>query len=295
MIIIKLQGGLGNQMFQYTMASVLAKKNNTSVLIDTSSFNLTEKRNGYTPRNFELAIFNNSYIKASEHVILSFYHLSNINKIRRKLGLHYPKIYVEPSFDFQTAVLSIKSPVYLIGYFQSYKYFVGFEGFVRQLFSFPVDALDEINKELLIKIKNSNSIAIHIRRGDYVNDKMTAEYHGSCSLDYYLEGIKLLASKKEDFTLVFFSDDSDWVKEQFDDLPYSKIIIDHNKAENSWKDMLLMSSCHHNIIANSSFSWWAAWLNENSEKIVIAPKHWFAEKELEKSTKDLIPSEWICL
>jgi hypothetical protein len=293
MIVIHLEGGLGNQMFQFAFASILAKKNAAAVLLDNSFFNQVEKKLGFTPRVFELALFNNQFKMASESEVNSFHHLSKINKVKKKMGFSYPKIYEEPSFDFETTALSIKSPVYLKGYFQSHKYFVGFEGFIRQLFSFPVDALDEINKELLIKIKNSNSIAIHIRRGDYVNDKMTAEYHGSCSLDYYLEGIKLLASKKEDFTLVFFSDDSDWVKEQFNDLPYSKIIIDHNKAENSWKDMLLMSSCRHNIIANSSFSWWAAWLNANPEKNVIAPKKWFAIAE--KSTNDLIPSEWIRL
>lgn len=100
-------------------------------------------------------------------------------------------------------------------------------------------------------------------------------------------------SKSKEFKLVFFSDDSNWVKEQFKDLPYSKIFIDNNKNENSWKDMLLMSSCSHNVIANSSFSWWAAWLNENPEKVVIAPKKWFTDAE--KNTTDLIPSEWIRL
>ena len=91
--------------------------------------------------------------------------------------------------------------------------------------------------------------------------------------------------------MFFFSDDSDWVKRQFEDLPYSIIFIDHNKEENSWKDMLLMSSCRHAIIANSSFSWWAAWLNTHPEKIIIAPKHWFKTKDLDTTT--LLPEEWI--
>jgi hypothetical protein len=95
--------------------------------------------------------------------------------------------------------------------------------------------------------------------------------------------------------LFFFSDDNHWVKEQFEDLPYPKLFIDHNKDENSWKDMLLMSSCNHNIIANSSFSWWAAWLNTNPKKMVIAPKKWFAKSEEEMPTSDLIPNEWIRL
>lgn len=293
MIIIKLQGGLGNQMFQYAFASVLALKNKTKVKIEGSIFERVEKTPGFTPRKFELAIFKNQYDWVSESVLNSFRHLSKINKVKKKLGLNYPNIYSEPSFDFQTVALSIKSPVYLKGYFQSYKYFIGHELFIQQLFSFPIDKLDETNKHLLIQIKNSNTIAIHIRRGDYVSDKMTAEYHGSCSLDYYLEAIKLLASKNKDFSLVFFSDDSDWVKEQFNDLPYPKIVVDYNKEENSWIDMLLMSCCKHNIIANSSFSWWAAWLNENPEKKVIAPKKWFKTKDL--NNQIVLPEEWIKL
>jgi hypothetical protein len=290
MIIVELQGGLGNQMFQYAFASILAQKNTTTVLLDTSFFNRVEKTLGFTPRTFELAFFNNQFRIASDSDIRSFHYLSTKHKIKRKLGLNYPKLYVEPSFEFQEDALSIKSSVYLKGYFQSYKYLLGYEDFIRQLFSFPVEKLDKINIELLLAIKNSNSIAIHIRRGDYVTDEATAQYHGSCSLDYYLKAIKLLASENKDFTLVFFSDDSDWVKEQFQDLPYSKIFVDHNKAEHSWKDMLLMSSCHHNIIANSSFSWWAAWLNANPDKTVIAPKEWFRTKDIDVIT--LLPEEW---
>lgn len=291
MLIIKLQGGLGNQMFQYAFASILAQKNKTKVVIDGSIFERVEKILGFTPRKFELAIFDVHYDWVSELDVISFHHLSKINKVKKKLGFRYPKIYVEPSFGFQTDALSIPPPVYLKGYFQSYKYLVGYECFIRNIFYFPIDTLDDLNKELLITIKSSNTIAVHVRRGDYVSDKMTAEYHGSCSLDYYLEAIKLVASKNNDYTLVFFSDDSDWVKEQFKDLPYLKIIVEHNKGGDSWIDMLLMSSCNHNIIANSSFSWWAAWLNENPEKTVVAPKKWFKTKDLD--TQTLLPEEWI--
>lgn len=293
MLIIKLQGGLGNQMFQFAFASILAQKNKTKVVIEGSIFERLEKTPGFTPRKFELSIFDNQYDWVSESDVIEFHHLSKINKVRKKIGLNYPKIYNEPSLAFQSDALSIKSPVYLKGYFQSYRYLVGYEGLIRKLFSFPVDTLDEINKEVLLKTKSTNSIAIHIRRGDYVSDKMTAEYHGSCGLDYYLEAIKLLASKNNNFTLVFFSDDSDWVKDQFRDLPYSKIFIDHNKNEDSWKDMFLMSSCSHNVIANSSFSWWAAWLNANPEKKIIAPKKWFKTKDL--NTQIVLPEGWIKL
>lgn len=293
MIVIELKGGLGNQMFQYAFASILAQKNNTNVVIDRSFFERFEKTPGFTPRKFGLAIFDNNYITASDSDTILFHYLSKINKVKKKLRLNYPKIYNEFSLAFQSDALLIKSPVYLKGYFQSYQYLVGCEDLVRELFSFPIDTLDEINRALLIKIKSINSIAVHVRRGDYVSEEITAQYHGSCSLNYYLQAIKLLTSENKDFTLVFFSDDSDWVKEQFKDLGYSNIIVDHNKGVDSWKDMLLMSCCHHNIIANSSFSWWSAWLNVNPDKIVIAPNKWFTNTK--KNTNNLIPTQWIRL
>jgi hypothetical protein len=291
MVIVELQGGLGNQMFQYAFASILANNNNVSIKINKKFFDLTEKKLGFTPRNFELGIFNNSYLQASELDIISLTHLSNIIKLKRKLGINNKNIYEEPTFDFQDNALSIKTPVYLKGYFQSYKYFIGFENHIKKIFSFPVDKLDNINKKILLTIKSSTTIAVHIRRGDYINDKITQQFHGNCGLEYYLDAISLFASKNKDFTLLFFSDDCDWVKEKFENLPYPKLFLDHNKNENSWKDMFLMSSCNHNIIANSSFSWWAAWLNENLDKIVIAPKEWFKTKDL--NIISLLPEEWI--
>ncbi len=288
-----MDGGLGNQMFQYALASILAKNNNLSLLLDLSFFDQTEKRLGHTPRKFELAVFNNSYTPATPTELLFFKQLSVFNKIKRELGLNYPKMYQEPSFRYDENVLKLRTPVYLSGFFQSYKYFMGHENLIRKLFAFPVDTLDEVNRKIVANIKSTNAIAIHIRRGDYVNDAITQQYHGNCSLDYYIKAISLLTAREKEFSLFFFSDDSKWVKEQFDDLSYPKQFIDYNTGENSWKDMFLMSSCSHNIIANSSFSWWAAWLNTNPDKIVIAPKKWFAKSEEEINTSDLIPREWL--
>lgn len=293
MIIIKLQGGLGNQMFQYAFATILAKRNNTVVYLDKSFFSLREKKVGFTPRNFELNIFDNLYSETSSNEVSSFYNLSFIDKIRRKLKFNYPKIYDETVFGFNQSALNIKAPVYLSGYFQSSKYFIGYEGLIKDLFLFPINELDILNKELLLKIKKANTISVHIRRGDYIEDKMTHQFHGCCSVEYYLKAITLLMDRYTDSTLVFFSDDGNWVKEQFENLHYPKIFIDNNSAENSWVDMLLMSSCRHNIIANSSFSWWGAWLNKNLDKTVIAPKKWFETKDLD--TKTLLPKEWIQL
>nr|WP_290857076.1 alpha-1,2-fucosyltransferase [Flaviramulus sp.] len=291
MIVIKLQGGLGNQMFQYAIAIILAFKNSETLLIENRFFENQKKSPGFTPRKFELNIFNNNYVKASKKDLSTFRSLSLFYKFKKKIGLNYPKVYNELDFGFQQDVLTLKAPVFLKGYFQSYKYFEGNEKLIKNVFSFRDLELDSKNKKIFNKLNKENSISIHIRRGDYVNDKITENYHGSCTLDYYLEAIKFIKAKYKNVTLVFFSDDCDWVKVQFKDLPYLKIFIDHNKDENSWKDMLLMSICKHNIIANSTFSWWAAWLNNNPRKTIIAPKKWYTNTEL--SISDLIPSQWI--
>jgi hypothetical protein len=293
MIIIKLQGGLGNQMFQFAIATILANKNNDIVLLEDSFFKRKEKMPGFTPRRFELGIFNNSYIIASSSDLLSFQRLSFVDKVKKKIGLNYPVIYNEFSFTFEESLLYLKSPIYIKGYFQSYKYYLGYENMIKNIFSFPIDTLDKKNKKIFLKIKQNNSISIHVRRGDYISDKVTEQFHGTCSTEYYMKAIKILTSENKNCLLLFFSDDSDWAKEQFGLLPYSKIFVNHNLEGNCWKDMLLMSSCNHNIIANSSFSWWAAWLNKNPKKKVIAPKEWFRTKDLDTTT--LLPEEWIKL
>lgn len=294
MIIIQLQGGLGNQMFQYAFARILAKRNSVTFKLDKSFFDTFSKEQEFTQRNFELGIFENVCKQASAKEIFKLTRLSFINKIKKKLGYNYKSnIYSEPSLDFHKEALFIKVPVYIKGYFQSYKYYENQEDLIRETFSFPIESLDDRNKALLSKLRSETTISVHIRRGDYVTNEKTQQFHGNCSLEYYSNAIALLASKTKEFTLVFFSDDSQWVKEQFEDLPYSKLFIDNNTNDNSWIDLFLMSSCSHNIIANSSFSWWAAWLNTQPNKIVIAPKKWYANSE--RNTNDLIPSQWIRL
>jgi len=161
------------------------------------------------------------------------------------------------------------------------------------LFSFNIDLLSDSNKKILQTIKETNSISIHVRRGDYVEDKVTNAYHGVCNLEYYLEALKQLERRYDNLILFFFSDDIDWVKKKFSYLEQSKFFVENNINEKNWIDMCLMSSCKHNIIANSSFSWWGAWLNSNASKTVFAPKKWNYNKELDISS--LLPVEWIKL
>tara|TARA_R110000787_G_scaffold184181_4_gene296050 strand:+ start:727 stop:1608 length:882 start_codon:yes stop_codon:yes gene_type:complete len=291
MIIIKLQGGLGNQMFQFALASIIAKKNKSLLKIDTNSFDSNIE--GITPREFELSIFDNSYKKALFTEIENFQKSSFVNKLKKKLGLNYTKVFRESNLRFNDKVLKLKSPIYLEGYFQSYKYFLGEEGYVENIFSFPKGEIEGKNIKFLSDIENNNSTGVHIRRGDYLNDKETQEFHGNCGKEYYSKAIDFFEKQNEDVTFVFFSDDIEWVKNEFNYLDSKKIFIVGNTGENNWIDLFLMSSCSHQIIANSSFSWWSAWLNKNKNKKVIAPKNWFANEKANKDANDLIPSSWI--
>lgn len=295
MIVIELTGGLGNQMFQYAFACVLASTNNTTLKIDNDFFNKTEKCSSHTPRNFELNIFSNSYVIATAKDIKLFDNLSLLNHFKKKFGFNYPKIYRENFFNFQPHLLKIKSSAFVKGYFQSYKYFEGFEKKIRNVFCLSENQLDDLNKRIFLEIKSTNTIAIHIRRGDYVTDSVIQQIHGNCGIEYYTNAINLVASRTKNSTIVFFSDDIEWVKIQFKDFSFPKVFIGHNFGDESWKDLFLMKSCNHNIIANSSFSWWAAWLNDNPSKIIIAPKKWFAISEEDRNTNDLIPPQWIRL
>lgn len=293
MVLIKLQGGLGNQMFQYAFANVLAKKNETKVVLDDSIYSFKEKKEGYTPRNFQLSIFNNEYVFAQKKDISLFTNLSLVHRIKKRLKLNYRKKFNEPTFEYSSEANSLQSPVFAVGYFQSFKYFTGFENYIRDLFVFPTNKLSKETIDLIQILKNENTIAVHVRRGDYVTDEVTNQFHGCCSLEYYTEAISLIVSQIENPIIVFFSDDSEWVKENFKNPTFDKMFIDHNKGIDSWIDMFLMSICGHNIIANSSFSWWAAWLNSNPQKKVIAPKKWFQSKEIDMNS--IIPKEWLMI
>ncbi|CAM4096828.1 alpha-1,2-fucosyltransferase [Gillisia limnaea] len=291
-VIIKLVGGLGNQMFQFAIAKIIAEKEKSEVLVDITFYTeLTENTKKF-PRHFSLGIFNSSFAIASKKEIDYFTKLSNFNKFKKKLGLNYPTIFHESSFNFKAQVLELKAPIYLNGYFQSFRYFLGKEYVIRKIFKFPDEALDKDNDNIKRKIIGKTSVSLHIRRGDYVNNKKTQQFHGNCTIDYYQSAIAYLSSKLTDFNLIFFSDDIHWVRQQFKNISNQKIYVSGNLNHNSWKDMYLMSLCDHNIIANSSFSWWGAWLNKNPEKIIIAPKRWFADTEQDKNSIDLIPSEW---
>lgn len=281
MIITKLIGGLGNQMFQYAVGRSLAYANNTELKLDISGYN---NQKGITPRSYMLNIFNIQSNYANEKEIHKF----RGNNIFLRI-LKISSYIKEKQFYFDPKILIVKDNSYLDGYWHSEKYFKEIEQIIRKEFTLK-DKPDVTNRKMISYINNCDSVSIHIRRGDYVFDKKTNKFHGICSLGYYLKAVALVAKKVKNPQFFIFSDDPIWTKQNLH-LKFPCVYVDHNVGRKDYEDMRLMSKCKHNIIANSSFSWWGAWLNNNLDKIVVAPKQWFHDKSI--NTRDLIPESWI--
>jgi hypothetical protein len=295
MIIVKLQGGLGNQMFQYALGRRLALLHKSDLKLDLHFLNDKTPKAHFTMRDYELGAFNLVCDFSGYDEVKHFYGNKVISKFKRKFG--NIKYCNENGQRFQPKVFDLKEDIYLDGYWQSEKYFASIRSNLLSEFSLKESILDklEINaslKQIKELINTTNSVSVHFRRGDYVSDTVTSQFHGTCSMQYYEEAIKLIASKIQNPYFFLFTDDLDWVMNQkiIEGFPTTLAF-----TSDMYLDMHLMSLCKNNIIANSSFSWWGAWLNQNEEKLVIAPKRWFAKEELNPQTQDLIPQKWIRL
>jgi len=284
MVIIKLIGGIGNQMFQYAMARAVAERNKAELGIDICWFD--RYKNNLAPREYALDDFNISGKLLKTGIfyrILS--KLSFLENIRPPQRMYYIK--EKQIFHFDPEVFKISGNVYLDGYWQTEKYFKDIEEIIRKEFTLK-NPFNKIVSGIAEKISETNSVSLHIRRGDYVEDKITNQLHGVCSLDYYLKAINRILEKVSKPSFFIFSDDIEWAKNNLK-LNYPIIFVSNNSIKDG-EELLLMSKCKYNIIANSSFSWWGAWLNQNPQKIVIAPKQWFKDSSIK--TDDLIPDSW---
>lgn len=281
MIITKLIGGLGNQMFQYAAGLKVATDLKTQLKLDINSF----ANEGVTRRSYELEIFNISGTLATidevsklkllpGKTIQNFPSLINIiEKVTRKSHVTDSK---------KQKNLNIPNNSYLEGNWNSEDYFKDVEKQIRKEFKFK-----RANLPLLSEIKGKSPVSLHIRRGDYINNKKVHDYYEHCSLTYYEKAIQIVKSKIKHPTFYLFSDDPGWVKKKFLRLRNATIISGNSGAD----DLYLMSKCKHHIIANSSFSWWGAWLNPDKSKLVISPKKWFRDKSHDHG--HLVPSGWM--
>ncbi len=291
MIIIKLIGGLGNQMFQYAAGRRLAEINGANLKLDIGAFK------NYALRKYELGVFNicEQFATKREIDLLTLERSGIINKAVDRLIKRQAKrkaSYItenQPHFDPE--ILTLPDNVYLDGYWQSEKYFIDIEDTIRKEFTIKI-VQDSKNKKTAEHIIDSESVSIHVRRGDYVSNEVTRQHHGTCPIEYYHAAIDIIAKKIKDPHFFVFSDEPEWSREKLV-LDYSATYVAHNNEENSYEDLRLISLCNHHIIANSTFSWWGAWLSPYPEKIVIAPRKWFNRED--RDIKDLFPQKWVII
>lgn len=280
MIVVQLKGGHSNQMFQYAAARSLAHRNKTDLQIDLIWYADTSKYD--SPRQYELGSYT-----IQEHL----YRPNIVTTITSRL--HRTQHYTEPSYTYDSAFENLGANTYIEGDFQSEKYFLSIRPLLLQDFSYKNEP-SKSNKALLKKINaDPQAVSLHIRRGDYANNKNVNIIHGLKDIAYYKTALKELKKKVKNPNLYVISNDPAWCKKNLQ-LDAPMYFVDNNDdLTGGAEDMRLMRACKHNIMANSSFSWWGAWLNENPDKIVIAPKVWFQDESI--STQDLIPKSWIRL
>jgi hypothetical protein len=287
MIFVRLKGGLGNQLFQYATGLRLARKRNTNLKLDARVYENDPLR------FYALNVFNISARIATNEELLMIkprrWSFKNLFQPKFNLKSSNPCLFLtEKHFHVAPEILEAPDNVYLDGYWQSEQYFKNIEGIIREEFSFK-EPLEGKNKKMMEEIRNVVSVSLHIRRGDYVTNKAAQLVHGTCSLDYYARCAEIICTRRRNVRFYVFTDDPKWAAENLR-LPSAMTLVEGNQNSQSYKDLQLMSACRDNIVANSSFSWWGAWLNPNPQKIVLAPKHWFITPKY--NTADLFPDNW---
>ncbi|MDB5145725.1 MAG: glycosyl transferase family 11 [Mucilaginibacter sp.] len=291
MILVKLQGGLGNQLFQYAFGCALAARTGQQLYLDITTLQDTNVKEYFTYRKFELDHFPIRAKIADEKILkaLVVYPGNRFDRVKQRLIIFtgFVRHIYEPDLSFHGELLESLPPhSFFCGFWQSEKYFALIATDIRRDLTFKLQQ-DPKNLTFLNLIMNCTAISVHIRRGDYVNNNT----HPLCPLSYYRDAIGLLNQRIKNPVYFIFSDDATWVKENFNHGEEMHIVdINSNHSHN---DLLLMSKCRHHIIANSSFSWWGAWLNPDPDKLVVVPKKWFYNENT--NTADLIPENWIII
>lgn len=288
-VIVRLSGGFGNQMFQFSYAIILSKILNKKIFIDDFILRDYISNKKYTKRTFELNIFNNSYNFYVSDFLNPFPYRGKVYSIISAFKSKFNNIFLvgdDNLIDLEN-ISSLNRNLYLKGEFQKNIDYHKYRNLLINNFCMNnlKDKISDNSNLLLEKINNTNSVSIHVRRGDYLKDN-NINTHGLCSLEYYSKAIEILIKNSNKLSFFIFSDDLEWCKSKFS---FSNDL--HFCDGNFIEDFFLMSKCKNNIIANSSFSWWAAFLNENIKKTVIYPSNWFADKNV----SIYFPKKWIKL
>lgn len=286
MIITQFSGRLGNQLFEYAAIRKIAHDNNTELKFDLRNYS-------QMPGAHTLQFFNIIENIATEKEISKLKNKGIIYYLERFLPYYKRRVVWEKDGVFDKNLINIKRKnMYLRGYFQSEKYFEGIQNIIRKEFTLK-EPVDNKYEEIIDKIRETNSVSIHIRRGDILLGKVTSE-KPCMTTDYYKKAVNYISEKINNPHFFIFSDDINWAKENLKFI--NPIFFVSRDGMRDYEELIIMSKCKHNIIGNSTFSWWGAWLNENSRKIVVNPKHWFIDPEKNlKYTSHLILDSWITL
>jgi hypothetical protein len=302
-VVACLFGGLGNQMFQYAAGRSLAVRTGARLVLDATGFTLPQARRTYALEGYALAAEarfdgyrhpprlsavqfpapqRSAWIDRAARLLRA----RNI-PIGRAVGKNAFSVFNERSFDFDPRFSACGAQTYLVGYWQSERYFSEIADLVRRELSYR-RAPDAANAQWLKRIRAANAVCVHVRRGDYL---LAAHFkhHGMCSADYYRRAIRLMRERLERPQFFVFSDDRPWCREHLGD---DAVVVDANRPEAGQDELRLMAACRHHVIANSSLSWWGAWLAGSAGQIVVAPTPWFTHRS---ETPDLFPAAWMTL
>jgi hypothetical protein len=272
-------------MFQYALGRSLSEISGKNLKLDVSAYQT------YKTHNFLLDKLNTRYeIVAQKEV-------EQIFGAKKRISLPFissskVKIIKEKELSFNPNIMNVKKDAYFIGYWQSEKYFKNIRSKILEELQ-PNERISKKRIEILNEIKSTrSSISVHIRRGDYVSNIKANNIHGTCGPEWYRFAANNIKNYFENVTYFVFSDDPDWVKRniRFDQ---KTVLVEPDVDGKDYEDLYMMSACDGHIIANSTFSWWGAWLNSKSNKRVIAPSRWFKTQTIKNV--DLIPEDWICL
>jgi hypothetical protein len=283
-VVVKLMGGLGNQLFQYSAGKALSERHKTELVLDDSWYVGPFFRN--TPRIVGLRSLNiaarlptlreRAWMRTCSSGVLSRFPLPRPWRVIKESHYHF-----DPRFP------NLPDDVYLSGYWQSEQYFDERRSSLLKELT-PRGASPPSLHDWVAAVASTESVSIHIRRGDFVANARTAAYHGALPLTYYEAAVAHAASRIANPTFFVFSDDIAWARENLR-LRHVTTFVQQLSSDPCW-EMLLMSRCRHHIIANSSYSWWGAWLNPSKDSIVVAPRRWFQDPRID--TADLIPRRW---
>lgn len=288
MMIIRLSGGLGNQLFQWAFGQGLGASLNAEIKYDPTDLSTDQLR------NFELhQIIDSIEIASDEEIKTNRRESNQFELFRRKINTIFSpyfrrNIICEQTYLFDENLLKkANRNAYFEGYWQNEKYFNFIRGKILEQITFP-QSNNPAFQELKTKFSNENITSIHVRRGDYAKNPRLLNIHGLCSAEYYQKAISLIKSKSPETTFFVFSDDIEWCKKNLSDSVNLNFV---DSTSSMFEDFELLSLSTHNITANSSFSWWGAWLNENPDKLIVSPKDWFQNTQIDFS--ELVPQNWI--